>query len=528
MRASWLIDQLVAQGVKHFCIAPGSRSAPLVLAIAHRTDVTTTVHFDERGLAFFALGLAKATRKPVAIVVTSGTAVCNLLPAIAEAYHAKVPLIALTADRPSDDRGIGANQTMEQRGVLAPFLCGEFELGSDVSEKTTRSIAAQVVFSCTGMSMGPVQLNCPFREPLYDPLTPPTMGRAVSVGLHAPKPIAEPFHTSGSRGIILAGAVPSGIEAIIDLAQRLQWPLFADILSNARCLPTVEEQIVHFEAALQSGKAPAPEIILHFGERMTSKLVTEWASKYPTIHISPSPSLQDPCRSITARYQTDIEHFCTTCSAGRDPSWITAWKELDCDPLDHPFGAIKSEPNATYFLGNSTVIRDADRFFFPEAPQAFFANRGLSGIDGTIATAAGIAEGLQSPVVAFIGDQAALHDLNSFALLKNRPIQLVIINNFSGAIFRRFPVYNTPHYDKYFGACHSYQFEAIVRMFDLPYAHTAESFVIHPTTVTEISVYCLPGTENKSATAKLAEISPSVSAILASKIEDIGNKNLRQ
>lgn len=162
--AHHLIDQLHQLGVTHFCLAPGSRSTPLVQAASK--FVKPRVHFDERGLGFYALGVVKASRKPCALIVTSGTAVGNLLPAIMEAHHSCTPLLLLTADRPIELRDCGANQATDQVKIFQPFVRWQCDL-SDTNEATVRSIAGQAWFYSMQNPPGPVQINCQFREPLY-------------------------------------------------------------------------------------------------------------------------------------------------------------------------------------------------------------------------------------------------------------------------------------------------------------------------------------------------------------------------
>lgn len=438
---SSFISQLIAQGVEHFCIAPGSRSTPLVLsAIANQG--TIHVHYDERGLGFFALGIAKATRKPVALIVTSGTAVGNLLPSVMEAHHANIPLILLTADRPPELRDCGANQTTDQVKIFQPFIRWQSEL----SEIGASSLAAQSYFEAMKNPPGPVHINCPFREPFS--LSPiPTSARPLHLSF--PKLIADPFYLPYSKGLIVAGPVDD-IAPILDLGARLHWPIAADILSNARLTPT-DEQI--------SPQPLEPEVVLHFGGRTTHDWLKNISA--PIYHISPYPQLQDPDRRLAGRIQSDIGDFCKKFQAPSGPNWRWEkknWAFSDFIPEDYGI-----------FLGNSTTIRDADRYLFPRKAKGFFANRGLSGIDGNIATIAGLAQTM--PIFALIGDQTALHDLNSLPLIKKTkyPVILAIYNNFGGGIFDRLPIAASPYHNTYWRASHSYRFEQIAHQFDIPY-----------------------------------------------------------
>lgn len=482
-RGWWLIDQLIQQGVTHFCIAPGSRSSPLVLAAASHPQAKTVVHFDERGMAFYALGIGKATRRPAAVIATSGTAPAHFLPAALEAFHSKTPLILLTADRPHELRDSGANQTTDQTKLFSHAVKWQVDLAPDLDEKTIRSIGANAFFQTLANTPGPIQINCPFREPFSisaDPL--PTTGKPVS--LYFPGLTTQKHQALTSKGIILLGQIPCDPAPVMNLAKRIQWPLFADILSNARCHMS-SEQIIHFDYAIRSQKTPKPEFVLHIGERLTSKTILEWTLGIPTLHVSPYPFLQDPNRNLSGRVQSNIDSFCEKFDAPSDAKWLSLWQKKDQEIAAlftqhfqssfteaHALRSLPLPEESTLFLGNGMPIRDADRFYFPKNCRGFLGNRGLSGIDGNIATAAGIADGLGTPVVAWIGDQAALHDLSSFPLILNRKLLVIISNNFGGGIFSHLPISASPHFETYFAASHNWQFEQAAAMFGIPYLRT--------------------------------------------------------
>lgn len=475
MIAHWIIDQLIQQGVEHFCIAPGSRSTPLVNAIAHHPKAKTHVHFDERGLAFFALGLSKATEKPPVVITTSGTAVGNLLPAVMEAHHSSTPLLLFTADRSTGLKECGANQTTDQTKIFSSFVRWQMEIGGSISEKEARSIAAQSYFGAIQNPPGPVHLNCLFQEPLYLPFSSTASGPAFE--FHFPRLQTTPYQTHQSKGVILIGRLPKqqDLFPILELGKRLQWPVCADILSNARSYPT-REQIRYFDWI----EKPTPSLVLHFGERMTSKKIIEWLKNINAelLHISPWPMLQDPERILTGRIQGDITSFCQTFQANHDPEWFSSWndeapifEETGLFTEVHAIRSISQIIPAGYgiFLGNGMPIRDADHFLFPSSCKGYFANRGLSGIDGNIATIAGLAE--KMPMFAMIGDQATLHDLNSLSLLKKaaHPITLLISNNFGGGIFHHLPVSQSPHFEKLWAASHNLTFQKAAELFEIPY-----------------------------------------------------------
>lgn len=475
MPETWIIDQLVQQGVTHFCIAPGSRSTPLVSAAAEHPLAKIHVHYDERGLGFYALGIGKATHTPAAVIATSGTAVGNLLPSIMEAHHTSTPMIILTADRPHELRDCSANQTTDQVKIFHPFVRWQTDLATDLDEKYFRSMMAEGIFYALQNPPGPIHINCPFREPLYRPNLKIVQGKRID--LHFPRHRVDKYKTEKSKGLILIGRLPNpdDVLAVLELAERLRWPVCADILSNARLYPTVE-QIRYFDWI----DKPIPELVLHFGERMTSKRILEWMKSIRPeyVHISPWPTLQDPERILTGRVQSDIPEFCLTFDGNTDINWLDAWE--DREPLfaetgtfteAHAMRKISSILPSEYgvFLGNGMPIRDGDHFLFPEECGGFFANRGLSGIDGNIATIAGLAE--EMPILGIIGDQTALHDINSLPLLKKTkfPVILLISNNFGGGIFHHLPIAASPHFEELWAAAHDLTFEKAGALFNIPY-----------------------------------------------------------
>lgn len=481
--AHFIIDQLVCQGVRHFCIAPGSRSSPLALAVANHQRAKAVVHYDERGLGFFSLGIGKATMIPSVVITTSGTAVCNLLPSVAEAHMSMTPMIVLTADRPKELHFCGANQTMDQTKIFGDAVSFHIDLPHDLDETPARSIATQAFFSSLQNPPGPVHINCQFKEPLH---LEPKFKSGQSDPLIIPKLIASPLRTKAEKGIILIGELKEDPEPILKLAKRLQWPIFADLLSNARKAKQ-KEQIQSFDRIIQE-KSPKPDFILQFGGRFISKRILDWEQDVPLTHVSPYPRLENPTRRVHQKIQSDIEPFCNSFAALSDPSWLRKWQDLDKKALLKENQKQSTEAKAIallptdkpIFFGNSMPVRIADSLFYPKESPKLFANRGVSGIDGNIATIAGIAEGLQEGIIGFIGDQTALHDLNSLPLIKRHKILLLISNNFGGKIFEQLPVRASCHLDKFFVASHPYSFKEAAKMFDIPYERKETDFTHLP------------------------------------------------
>ena len=349
------------------------------------------------------------------------------------------------------------------------------------------------------MPQGPIQINCQLREPFIS--RDPSFREGKPILFSFPHLVAEPTKVEASRGIILLGETKSDITPVLKLAKRIQWPIFADILSNARAQPT-EEQILHFDPILKQEKID-PEFILHFGSRLTSKKALEFPVD---LHIGPSPHLQDPNRKVAQRVQSDIDSFCKTFEANSDPKWLKTWQNKDSqmqESLSQKFKTFPSftesllmkqlsrliPPDFAIFLGNGMPIREADLFLFPHKVKAFFANRGLSGIDGNIATAAGLIEAIDSPLLAILGDQTCLHDLNSLPLLKktSRPLILILSNNFGGGIFSHLPVSRSPHFEIHIAAHHTWNFKKAAEMFELPYQDTLEGLSFDRSMIIELT-----------------------------------------
>ncbi|MBM3192108.1 MAG: 2-succinyl-5-enolpyruvyl-6-hydroxy-3-cyclohexene-1-carboxylic-acid synthase [Chlamydiae bacterium] len=506
--ASWMIQELVAHGVKYFCLAPGSRSTPLVLAVNEHPLAHTFVHFDERALAFHALGYSKVTREPSVIIVTSGTAVGNLLPAIMEAHASCIPLLILTADRPQELQECGANQATNQEGIFHNFV--RWQLTMPHPEKNLpcaylKTTLAHAVFKTKGPHPGPVHLNCQFREPLF--LKPPSYPENYNPQPPYTSVIPTKQHLSeedcqkiaytlnkSSDGLILVGYEAFHREPIAhfcEFADKLQWPIFQDILSGLEHHPLSVEA---FDFILRFfEETPTPQCIVHFGGGFVSKHLLNFLKKIACphyLHISPYPTRQDPSHLVSHRIHMQPLNFCEqlTPHLKKKTNKNTLWQEissslqeeissfLDTKKLftePHLFHLLSRCNLSHYalFLASSMPIRDASHFLHRK-PKHLYGNRGLSGIDGNIATAIGIASALAMPLLAILGDQTFLHDLTSLAQIKTlkHPLKILLFNNGGGAIFTHLPIYEKKEVcDQYFIASHSLQFEAIAKLFSLDY-----------------------------------------------------------
>ncbi len=502
-RAHLIINTLYILGVRYFCIAPGSRSTPLTLALSKLPKECWCIHFDERGLGFHALGLAKTSKTPVVIIVTTGTAVANLFPSIAEASLSRVPLILLSADRPSELRDCGANQTMDQVGLFKSFTRWDIDLPlSDplVADSYILSTLSYAFSRSLYGPAGPVQINCMIREPSfsqnnlsYTPSTPclyePTQ---TNPPLSSFKKWAE-FLNCYDKGIILLGsdAIGEDVNPLLSLAEKMGWPIFSDVLSGGRQIGDHPYHIEYPDILIKTFPALEINAVLQIGNGIVSKTITSWLNKQnvPYFLVTDHPFRQDPHSKVSYKMECKTDLFCKTLSSfltEKTDSWVSFWKEksirirkelslffLENITFSEPFIAYFFKDFPHLFLSNSMPIRDADLFLFPELGNAFVtANRGISGIDGNIATAIGVAKALQKPLVVLLGDMATLHDLNSFALLKDcpTPIFFVIINNQGGGIFSFLPIAKKEDVlDTFFATEHSYSFEAIAKTFSIPF-----------------------------------------------------------
>jgi len=531
--AALLIEELVRQGVSDFCISPGSRSTPLTVAAANNDRAESIVHFDERGAAFHALGIARATGRPVACICTSGTAAANYLPAVIEAAQSFVPLILITADRPPELIDTGANQAILQDGLFRAYTRWGATLpcpATAIDPAFVLTTAAHAVHRSWGPAAGPVHLNCQFREPL----APAPSGETWKAYLapitkwlqeHSRPPYTAATNTKQSlasneqmslamrlrrikRGVIVAGQLDNYHEsaAVERLAKSWGWPLLPDITSGLRLGNPGSMTLAHYDALLLSARFQsrlAPEAVVHFGGPVVSKRLQQFLADFaPSFHlrIADHPMRHDPVHRVTQRIQADIVRFCEWAADTVVTSSDSAWFE----PLLHAQGRIRSTlevheatasgldeaiiarivarqiPNGhSLFVGNSMPIRDMDSYAGPEgAPARVFANRGASGIDGNLSTIAGIARGLGKPLTAVLGDLTVLHDLNGLALLRGleTPVTLVVPNNDGGGIFNFLPIAeHASVFERYFGTPHGMDFSHAAAQFGLTHRRASSA-----------------------------------------------------
>jgi 2-succinyl-5-enolpyruvyl-6-hydroxy-3-cyclohexene-1-carboxylate synthase len=518
MNYAWsemFIRELERLGIKNYYIAPGSRSSPLALS-ALEFGSKVRVHVDERGVGFAALGYARATGNPAAIITTSGSAAANLWPAVCEASMDAIPMLIITADRPPELRDTGANQTMDQVKLFGGYARWFFDLPCPDTEIPAAFLLGTIdhaVARCRHGHPGPVHLNQMFREPLAPGRgkhAVVTWQQAAGHWWHSNTPwtvYPEPSATDdlksiagviakARRGIVVGGStrMASDSKIMLGVAEELGWPLLPDIRSGLR-LGGEHSHIVYMadQILLSENLAAelAPDVILHLGGRITSKRIQHFINRSPAkiIVVNEDPSRQDPEHRVSLRVIAKPSVF--PCPNKTPSSWRNKWKRADATAqaawddyqrrhphLTEPFVAAcvsrQLPPSHGLILGNSMPVRDMEMYGERRPYQvAVDCNRGMSGIDGNIATAVGFAEGLRRPVTLVIGDLAFLHDSNSLALVRRSeyPLVIVVINNDGGGIFSFLPVAGaTRHFESCFGAPHGMEFGHAAAQYDLAYS----------------------------------------------------------
>ncbi|GBD23857.1 2-succinyl-5-enolpyruvyl-6-hydroxy-3-cyclohexene-1-carboxylate synthase [bacterium HR29] len=503
--AGSFLDALVRSGLRDLVLCPGSRSTPLALLAHRHRGVRTWMHLDERSAAFFALGLAKASGKPAAVLVTSGTAAANLFPAVVEARYGQVPLLLLTADRPPEAHDVGALQTIDQQHLFGRHAKWfQSLLLPEEGEEALRHAAvtaARAVAAALADPPGPVHLNLPFREPLIpgpEAWSPEGLARGVPELSAAPRrlPAAEVERLAerlrrARRGLMVAGPFdrPGFAEAAAELAAVLGWPLVADAFSGTRAagLPA-PTRVTAYDLWIRDPAIAAglePDVLLRFGALPVSKPLWQWLGRWRTVpHIAVAPGgiWPDPTLAAGEILDADPVLLCRDLRealhglAGEgDPSWLERWLDLDstaraaaqdrlaAESAVHEPGAASEAvaalpPAGALLAGNSMPIRDVDTFAWETPPGSrLFANRGASGIDGVVSTACGIAAAHGGPTVCLIGDLSFFHDSNGLLAVRRfglAPV-FVVIDNDGGGIFSFLPqaehgeafeeVFGTPH-----------------------------------------------------------------------------------
>lgn len=521
--ANTFIDALIAAGLRHVCLAPGSRHTPLVLALArHREEIGLYSHLDERSAAFFALGLAIGADEPAAVVCTSGSAAANFFPAIVEAHQSRAPLIVLTADRPHELRASGANQTIDQIKLFGDYAEWFYDAPLPeadppaVALRNLRTLAARA-FAIATKRQGVVHINFPFRKPFE-----PSADDAQEIDRSPPALFSAP-KASGSaelaallkddllkrRGIIYCGhgTCRSNAErhATAPWLSRLSlstgFPVIAEYTANLR-------PYASFNPYLSFMAAPAVdlsqvEVVIRFGAPPLGKPMQEFLADTELayhIYCSRAGEWADDTHSVTHHLTIDPASVSQFDWDGFPPERFQDWRSQllkiegaarkviadEIDKGDYFDGAVLHDvvdlmpPDSTLFAGNSLPARHLDQFGdMARGPNFAYANRGASGIDGNVSTALGIgAARSRSPLVAVLGDITLYHDMNGLLAIRrcDVPLTIVLLNNGGGGIFQRLPIRAfEPAFSDYFVTAPGLDFARVAALYGLKYARADDS-----------------------------------------------------
>jgi 2-succinyl-5-enolpyruvyl-6-hydroxy-3-cyclohexene-1-carboxylate synthase len=482
-----IVDELARCGMRHAVTCPGSRNAPIALTLAADERIEATSVLDERSAGFMALGMAKATGRPVAITCTSGTAAANLLPAVVEAHEARVPLIVLTADRPPELRDVGAGQAIDQLKLFGSAAKWFVEVGNGEPGREwathVRALACRAWWTTGGGRPGPVHLNLPLREPLAP------VREEMDVDAWQGRPDGRPWveariarqtptesdiaalaerAVGAPKGAIVCGDVGVDVtEPVTRLAAAAGWPILAEPTSGLRCGGHDHSHVIaHYDALLRAERfavAQRPDLVLRIGDTPTSKPLRAWLSGATQVVVDPDAAWHEPTRTAETLLQADPAVVCTALADAleqrplhRDAGWLGGWRRADelvaaelqeaADPFE-PKAYSAIEPilpdGAIVWVSSSMPIRDVETFF-PQSDREirFLANRGANGIDGVVSSAAGAALASGSPTWLLIGELALLHDVGGLlaATRAGAELHIVCVNNGGGGIFDFLPV----------------------------------------------------------------------------------------
>lgn len=470
-----LVDEWARAGLRHAVVSPGSRSTPLALALDAEPRMKVHVHLDERSAGFMALGIGKATGVPAVVLTTSGTAAVELHPAVVEASHGGVPLLACTANRPPELHDIGAAQTVDQAHLYGRAV--RWYAAPGVADAATssswRSLAARAVLEATGPRPGPVHLDLAFRDPLLGPPGDLPDGRPGGAPWHrrsrsaAPDPVAVADVAAVlrcDRGVIVAGAGAGAPDAVHALAVATGWPVLADPLSGCRVPgPTT---VAAADALLRSPSFAAshrPEVVLQLGQAPASKVVAQWVASSGAAHvvIAGDDTWRDPDRSAAFVLGSGATAWCTALTAELKQApagWLASWTSAEAQAQAAIAGTLggqmgMTEPlvartllaaateGSTVVVSSSMPVRDLEWYGEPRTGVRVLSNRGANGIDGVVSTAAGVALATSGPVTVLIGDVAFLHDANALLGLVDggADLTVVVVDNCGGGIFSFLP-----------------------------------------------------------------------------------------
>lgn len=450
-----IVRQIIEAGITDAVISPGSRNAPISIAMFAASEkglLKLHIKIDERSAAYFALGLAKASGRPVPIVCTSGTAVANYHPAVLEAHHSNIPLLVLTADRPAKLRRTGANQTTEQARIFG----GAVRYFADISGGVF-----PLELPLDSLHRGPVHLNLQFEEPLLPDDSSDWLSEIkISPTIKPAGKAAGTLKVDSARGILIIGHDRGGlsIAEVTRIADELNWPIIAE---DPLTFPNAISHAALFLSSPGIRKNLSPETAIIIGRTTLSRSVNA------LIASAKSQIVIDPRMATVDTYRVADQRFLAVPLIQAKPAdieWLEQWQKLSqrtsklvCELDDWSESALARELAAkmsgAVFISSSRPIRDLESFAAARSGVETFANRGLAGIDGNISTALGIASDRES-ATAIIGDLAFLHDLTGLIGNSKVNLRIIAINNDGGGIFSTLPQAGVAGFETIFGTPH--------------------------------------------------------------------------
>ena len=476
-----VIDQMVKSGIDQFFISPGLRNLPLVDAIYQNPNTRHFISIDERAAAFAAQGYAKETQKPAVVICTSGSALANYFPAVIEAYKSNTPLIILSADRPAHEVLFRGNQTMPQQDIFQSFTTQNFDLGPSRESLSPRQLAATI---CRLISdAGVIHINFPLREIERNEAISTSYLQMAQELLEQNSPAIQlltqlntVLKILGTNPLVVMGNTPSPSQLLPSL-RSLRCPLLVDITSSLKfqlapqCLPHLD--------ALKS----RPSGVLHLGGKILNKEYYDFLQKNPTLPVVVAcKQWEHPAELITHYLAMDeitaaqklLLHWQGQPPCYREDTAKIA-RLISDYPLSSPAVAQKIiqliSADETLYLGNSSVVRNFDfcALLAESKNIKVITNRGISGIDGPIASACGASISNKQRTTLVLGDISFIHDLNSLSLCQELPITIIVINNKKGGIFEQLPALENKILPKAIITPHSWEFSQIAAQFSIPY-----------------------------------------------------------
>lgn len=523
--SSLIVDEFLKNNITHFYLSPGMRNAPLIAAMVNAKNDNPKIEIflcmDERAAGYRALGYAKATGRPSVLVCTSGTAMANYMPSVIEAKKSNLPIIILSADRPPELTFCDDNQTMDQTKFFGDYVQGEMGLGApsfEISPLALTSSLSNLIHKSLFPQKGPVHFNCAFREPLENTLQdipknylelaldqikrigPSTRYMNLNT-VPRQSDLAEmaSILKSSKTGLLVIGSLNpyDDTSSVVEFIKTLNWPTYFDVSSSLKyqynlsdnALPTFDHPEVQEALILNP-----PETIFHIGGRLTSKHYYSFLKKVPAINLitlSLNKEKEDPSHHTKMRINADINSTLSALTKEFGATPLPARKlELNFEAFTHKKMTLIDEgplaypmisklivdhikDDSIFYIGNSTVVRSFDAYFsFNNRKKITVAtNRGVSGIEGFIASSCGFSDGVKKDVYLIVGDVAFIHDLNSLYFLKDlkNPLKIILVNNDGGGIFTLLPINKEAEVLNLISSPHGQKFKKAAQLVDIDY-----------------------------------------------------------